>query len=107
MSANYWSGSQVRTISLSAISDAIGADWPRIASRAMMLAEAIIRSRIGSSDILKIGKGNCFIIWFAEGDPAQNNLVLDRAMQAVWTVFVTEFGTRIAERVRKLDLVRA
>jgi PAS domain S-box-containing protein len=95
--------SQVRTISLAAISEAVGADWVRIASRAMMLAEGIIKPLLGPSDILKIGKGNCFIVWFAEGDADRQNRILTRARQAVHNVFVTEFGTRIAERVRMLN----
>lgn len=92
--------SQVRTISLSPISQAIGNDWPHIASRAMMLTEAIIKPMLGPSDILKRGKNDCFIVWFAEGEPAQHNLTLARATQAVRTVFMTQFGSRVAERVR-------
>ncbi|TPG53215.1 PAS domain S-box protein [Roseomonas nepalensis] len=92
--------SQVRTISLAPISKAIGADWAHISSRAMMLTEAIIKPMLGPSDILKRGKNDCFIVWFAEGEPAQHNLTLARATQAVRTVFMTQFGTRVAERVR-------
>ncbi|TPG49326.1 PAS domain S-box protein [Roseomonas nepalensis] len=98
-------GSQVRMISLSALSAAVGADWPRIESRAMMLAEAIIKPLLGPLDILKVGKGSCFIVWFSDSNLDHQNRILTHAMQAVRTVFITEFGSRIAERVRTASLV--
>jgi PAS domain S-box-containing protein len=94
--------SQVRIISLATISNALGTDWPLIASRAMMLAEALIKPLLGPFDIIKVGKGNCFIVWFTEGEPEQHQAMLDKAMRAVRTVFLTEFGSRIAARIRDM-----
>lgn len=91
---------QVKVISLSKIKAVIGTEWPYVASRATMLAEETIKSLLNHSDILKRGRDNSFVIWFADGDPARNDAILARATQGVRRVFLTEFGPKIAERVR-------
>lgn len=91
---------QVKVINLARIKTAVGLDWPHIASRALVLAEEMIKSLLGPNDILKRGQDNSFVIWFADGDPARNDAILARATQGVRHMFIAEFGTKIADRVR-------
>ena len=92
--------SHVRTISLEPIIQAVGADWTHIASRALTLSEGLIKVMLRPDDVLRRSKDDGFIVWFADGDTVQHTVTLARARQAVLTVFTTEFGTRLAERVR-------
>ena len=91
--------SQVKTISLSPFITEIGGEWSMISARAMMLVEEAIKTLLGHADVVKRGKDNSFVIWFSSGEPARNSTVMARAEQAVRRVFVTEFGTKIANRV--------
>ncbi len=90
---------QVRTLSLHRYRDLLPDDWPRIVQRATTLVEDAVRPLLGPADILKRGRDDSFILWFADDDEARRNLVLVRAAQAVHRVFVTEFGRRVAQAV--------
>ncbi len=90
---------QVRTISLHRYRDALPDDWPRIAQRATTLVEDALRPLLGPADILKRGRDDSFIVWFADDDETRHNTVLVRAAQAIRRVFVTEFGRRVAETI--------
>ena len=90
---------QVKSIDLSDIKAAIGPDWEYIASRAMDLSEAAIRQVLSATDIVKQGKDNSFIIWFANEDSDHNAAALAMAAQAVRRVFLVDFGSKVARRV--------
>ena len=96
---NDWGIVQVRTIKTSQFRTAIGGDWVNISARALMLVEDILKMLFAPSDIIKRGKDDSFIVWFSGGDPTHNAAILARAEQAVRRVFVTEFGSKIADRV--------
>ena len=92
---------QVKTINLMQIQAAIGReDWQAMGSRGVKMAENAIRNMLYPGDILKQGKDNSFIIWFATDDLAQNAATLARATQEVRRIFMMEFGTKIGDRVR-------
>ncbi len=91
---------QVKVINLARIKAAVELDRPHIASRGLILAEEMIKAVLGPNDILKRGQDSSFVIWFADGDPARNDAILARATQGVRNVFIAEFGTKVAERVR-------
>ncbi len=90
---------QVQVISLDAIKEAIGSDWPFMASRALMLSEELLNYLVGHDDILKRGKDDSFIIWFREPEPDRIAAVMQRARNGIRRLFVTEFGAKIAARV--------
>ncbi len=91
---------QVEVLSLSSLRQAIGADWSRICDRGLSLAEQVVRRMLGPDDILKRGKGDSFVIWFADGDQSRNALVIARAMYGIRSVFMTQFGSKITARVQ-------
>ena len=90
---------QIKVINLAAFKAAVGADWPAIAARGMQMAEQVIKRLLQPSDILKRGKDDSFVIWFADGDRGRNAAVLSRATQGIRRVFTNEFGQKIADRV--------
>jgi PAS domain S-box-containing protein len=90
---------QVRTISLHRYRDALPDDWPRIAQRAATLVEDAVRPLLGPADILKRGRDDSFIVWFADDDEPRHNAALVRAAQAIRRVFVTDFGRRVAQAI--------
>ncbi len=90
---------QVEVLSLDALREAIGADWSRISDRGLGLAEQVVKRLLGSEDILRRGKGDSFVIWFAEGDRSRNAAIVARAMTGIRRVFMTEFGSKIMARV--------
>lgn len=87
---------QLQTISLAAIKAAAAKDWPRVASRAMSLAEEIIKPRIGKADILSRAGDESFIIWFDGVSEQMNDLLLHSLVQEVRTVFLAEFGEEMS-----------
>lgn len=90
---------QVEVLSLDSLRQAIGADWSRISDRGLNLAEQVVRRMLRSEDILKRGKGDSFVIWFADGDQSRNAVMIARAMYGIRRVFLTQFGSRITARV--------
>ncbi len=90
---------QVEVLSLDALREAIGADWSRISDRGLGLAEQVVKRLLGSEDILRRGKGDSFVIWFADGDRSRNAAIVARAMHGIRRVFMTEFGSKIMARV--------
>jgi hypothetical protein len=69
-------------------------------SRRMQLSEESIKSLQAQANTLKQGKDHSFVIWFADGNVARNTAVFARATQGIRRVFMTEFGSKIADRVR-------
>lgn len=90
---------QVEVLSLETLREAIGADWSRISDRGLTLAEQVVKRLLGAADILRRGKGNSFVIWFADGDRSRNAATMARAMHGIRGVFMTEFGSKIMARV--------
>ncbi len=90
---------QVEVLSLEALREAIGADWSRISDRGLGLAEQAVKRLLGADDILRRGKGDSFVIWFADGDQSRNAAIIARAMHGIRRVFMTEFGSKVMARV--------
>ncbi len=90
---------QVEVLSLDSLREAIGPDWCRISARGLSLAEQVVKRILGPEDILRRGKGDNLIIWFADGDQSRNATQIGRAMQGIRRVFMNEFGSKIAARV--------
>lgn len=91
---------QVEVLSLAPLREAIGTEWERISSRGMKLAEQSVKQVLRPTDILRRGKGDTFVIWFADGSESSNAVFVLRAMQAVRRVFMTEFNPSIAALVQ-------
>ena len=92
---------QVKTIDISKIQAAIGEeDWRSMGSRGVKMSESAIKSILNPGDILKQNKDTSFVIWFTADDSEQNAALLTRATHEVGRIFMTEFGTKIGERVR-------
>ncbi len=91
---------QVEVLSLDSLRQAIGSDWPRISERGLSLAEQVVKQMLGAGDILKRGKGDSFVIWFADGDRSRNAVVMARAMYGIRRIFLTQFGSKITARVQ-------
>lgn len=98
---------QVEVVSLEALREAIGVDWSRISDRGMNLAEQVVKRLLGAEDILRRGKGNSFVVWFADGDRSRNAAIIARAMQGIRRVFMAEFGSRIMARVEASSALNA
>lgn len=95
-----YGANQVEVLSLDSLRQAIGSDWPRISERGLSLAEQVIKRMLRADDILKRGKGDSFVIWFADGDRSRNAVTLARAMFGIRSVFMTQFGSKIMARVQ-------
>ena len=90
---------QLQAISLAALKIAYGATWNTIASRAMLLAEQIIRRRVQGEDVVSRTEDHGFLIWFASADEDENALVLARTSREIRVRFLTEFGEAAAAHV--------
>ena len=90
---------QVEVLSLGSIREAVGQDWVHISDRGLTLAEQEVKRILGAGDILKRGKGDTFVIWFADGNRTRNTATMIRAAQGIRRVFMTEFSSKIAARI--------
>lgn len=87
---------QVQAISLAAFKTAFGDAWERLAPRAMMLAEQIIKRRLAGADVFNRSDDHGFIIWFDSLNEDRNATVLARAAREIRLRFLTEFGEAAA-----------
>ena len=87
---------QVQAISLAALRDAVGEDWPRVASRALLLAEQIIRHRLDPADVMVRSDDDGFVIWFDGAEAARNLAVLTAATREIRLRFLCDFGEEMA-----------
>lgn len=90
---------QLQAISLAALKAAAGDAWERIASRAMMLGEQIVKRRLGSADVFSRSDDHGFVIWFDSVDNAHNAAVLAGAAREIRLRFLTELGDEVAASV--------
>ena len=74
----------VETISLKAIQDALGSGWEAASSRLVMVAETIIKRRLGPRDVFARQADAGFSIWFEDAD--------------------TDIGARVAGMVREIRI---
>lgn len=89
---------ELRAISLDALRSSFGADWERIATRAMMRAEQAIRKRLERDDVLS-RLNETFVLWFNNGDQTRNDATLQAIVRDVRLTFLTEFGEEISSHV--------
>ncbi len=90
---------QVQAISLAAFKTAFGDSWERLASRAMMLAEQIIKRRLATADVYNRSDDHGFVIWFDSQDEERNVLVLGKAAREIRLRFLAEFGEDAAAHI--------
>ncbi len=91
---------QVQAISLAAFKAAVGDSWQRLASRAMMLAEQIIKRRLAAADVFNRSGPHGFVIWFDSKDEDRNAAVLAKAAREIRLCFLAEFGEEAAAHVK-------
>jgi CheY-like chemotaxis protein len=87
-----YSDGQVQAISLGAFKAALGPEWPRVALRAMIKAEHIIKRRLAAGDVLTRSGDHSFIVWFNTADAKQNEAVLAAAVREIRIRFLTDYG---------------
>ena len=90
---------ELRAISLEALRTLCGADWERIAVRAMMRAEHAIRKRLERDDVVSRLSDTEFVVWFSNEDQTRNALTLQAIVRDVRLSFLTEFGEEISSYV--------
>src|SRR5580658_3239508 len=95
---------QVRAISLAALKTAYGSAWPRIADRAMMSAEQIIKRRLGSADVFSRHNDHSFLVWFESIDEVRNHALLARTVREIRLRFLTEAGEDVPEQVDVISI---
>jgi PAS domain S-box-containing protein len=74
---------RVRAISLAALQAAYGNQWPRMADRAMLLAEQVIQRHLGVTDVFRRSNDGCYLIWFDGTDETRNDAVLAAATREI------------------------
>jgi hypothetical protein len=87
---------QVLAVSLQAIKTASGTAWARIGPRAMMLAEQIIRRRLGGADVFSRSDDDGFVIWFGSPEADRNEAVLASIVREVRLRFLLELGGELS-----------
>ena len=90
---------EVRVISLAAFRLLFGEGWERIATRAMLKAEHIIKRRLGAGDLVSRNDDHKFVIWFESTDTDHNESVLNGAAREIRLRLMTDFGEEAASYV--------
>ncbi len=90
---------ELRAISLGAFRTVFGDEWERIAMRAMLKAEQIIKRRLGAGDLVSRNDDHKFVIWFDSKDTDRNEAVLNGAVREIRLRFLTDFGEEAAAYV--------
>jgi CheY-like chemotaxis protein len=86
------SDGQVQAISLAAFKVAVGPDWPRVALRAMMKAEQILKRRLIAGDVMSRSGDDSFLIWFNSTNAQHNEGVLTAVTREIRVRLLTDFG---------------
>jgi CheY-like chemotaxis protein len=86
------SDGQVQVVSLAAFKAALGDKWERLATRAMMMAERILKRRLMSADVISRNGEYSFAIWFNSTNESQNETILAGAVREIRLRFLTQFG---------------
>ncbi len=95
---------QVQAVSLAALRDAVGEDWPRVSSRAMLLAEHIMRRHLDPADVAIRADDDGFIIWFDSADEHHNSAVLTAATREIRLRFLCDFGDEMSRRISSVTV---
>ena len=90
---------KIKLLGLMEVKAALGSQWPSLADRAMSLAEATIRRRLGPQDVLSRTSSQAFLIWFERGTAEDNAVVAARIAREVRIVLLTEFADAVVSSV--------
>jgi len=90
---------QVAMIRLDPLRKAYGERWAMVESRLMMIAESVIRRRLGSGDVYARAEGGGFAIWFAHGSEEKNAERIAAISREIRIRLIGEFGTDGAPEV--------
>ena len=91
--------SKICLLGLAEVKTALGAKWPAVADRAMILAETAIRRRLGPKDVLSRTTDQAFLIWFHDGSADDNAVAAARIAREVRIVLLTEFADTLMSSV--------
>jgi PAS domain S-box-containing protein len=91
--------SKIRLMGLDEVKSALGPRWASVADRAMILAEAAIRRRLGAQDVVSRTTDQAFLIWFQQGSAEENEHLIGRIAREVRIVLLTEFADAIISGV--------
>jgi len=86
------SDGQVQAISLGAFKTILGPEWSRVALRAMIKAEHIIKRRLISGDVITRSGDHSFVVWFNSTDAKRNEAILAAAAREIRIRFLADFG---------------
>ena len=89
----------VYAVNLDALKLSFAADWERIANRAMLLAEQVIKGRLGPDDVFSRADEQGFVIWFGTGDSATGAAAGTAIAREIRIRLLCEFGDGAASHV--------
>ena len=91
---------ELRAISLAAFRAIFGENWKRIALRAMLKAEQILRRNLEAEDVLSRCDDHSFMVWFDSADTTRNERVLASCVREIRLRFLADFGEEAANYVK-------
>ncbi len=86
---------EVLALSLRALKAACAAEWARIAPRASLLVEGVMKRRLAAADVFSRTDDGGFIIWFDSRDNARNAAALASIVRDIRLRLVVELGEQI------------
>lgn len=89
-------GGELRAVNLEALRESFGSNWERIAVRAMLRVEHIIRKRLQRDDLLSRMDDGKFAIWFSGDDRKHNSAMLESIVRELRLTLLTEFGEELS-----------
>jgi PAS domain S-box-containing protein len=95
---------EVHAISLAALKTVYGKTWPLIASRAMTLAEQIIKRRLGPVDVISRPNGHSFVIWFHGTDDPRNLAIVEGAAQEIRQRLLAEMSDGLPGEIHLVSI---
>ena len=91
---------ELRALSLAAFRASFGENWEKIALRAMLKAEHILRRHLEAGDVLSRCDDHSFVIWFGSADTDRNEGALARCVREIRLRFLADFGEEVASYVK-------
>lgn len=85
---------RVQLLDLEALREAFGPEWARVADRILMLAERVLKRRLGPADLFARTTDQGFVIWYADGDDAANTARTASIARQIRVLLLSEFGDR-------------
>jgi PAS domain S-box-containing protein len=89
----------VQVISLQALRRGFGGAWEKMSDRMLLLAESIIKRRIGPADVFARADDQSFVIWFADGDAAANAQCIQSLVREIRIKLLVTLGEKAAKHV--------